>query len=76
MIFYLHCLLKTYSFLIKHGSQFFLNLFFFCCIIKKNFIEVQLIYNVVLISAVQQSDSIIHMYALFFNILLSHYGLS
>ena len=28
----------------------------------KNFIEIQLIYNVVLTSAVQQSDSIIHTY--------------
>ena len=35
-------------------------------------IEVQLIYNVVLITAVQQSDSVIHC---FFNILF-HYGLS
>ena len=30
------------------------------------FIEVQLIYNVVLISAVQQSDSFIHIHAFFF----------
>ena len=34
------------------------------------FIEVQLIYNVVLISAVQQSDPVKHIY------ILSHYGLS
>ena len=39
------------------------------------FIEVQLIYSVVLISAVQQSDSVIHIYTFFFNILF-HYGLS
>ena len=35
------------------------------------FMEVQLIYNVVLISAVQQSDSVIHIYTFFFKILLS-----
>ena len=29
-----------------------------------NFIDIQLIYNVVLISAVQQSDSVIHVYSL------------
>ena len=29
-------------------------------LIKKNVIEVELIYNVVLISAVQQSDSVIY----------------
>ena len=29
------------------------------------FIELQLIYNVVLISAVQKSDSVIHMYTFF-----------
>ena len=40
----------------------FLNLFF---------IEVKLNYNVVLITAVQQSDSVIHIYTFFF-----HYGLS
>ena len=39
-----------------------------------NFIKVQLIYNVVLISSVQQSDLFICIYILF-NI-LSHYGLS
>ena len=38
-------------------------------------IEVQLIYNVVLISAIQQSDSVIHIYTFFFNILF-HCGLS
>ena len=35
-------------------------LFFF-----KNFIEVQLIYSVVFISAVQQSDSVVHLCILF-----------
>ena len=38
-------------------------LFYF---IFKNFIEVLLIYNVVLISAVQQSDSVICIYIFFF----------
>ena len=37
-------------------------------------IEVQLAYNVVLLSAVQQSDSVIHIYILFY--ILFHYGLS
>ena len=37
-------------------------------------IEVQLIYNVVLISAVQQSDSVKHMYVYIY--ILFHYGLS
>ena len=41
---------------------------------KIYFIEVQLIFNVVLISAVQQSDSVLHIYILFH--ILSHYGLS
>ena len=36
--------------------------------------EVQLIYNVVLIYAVQQSDTDTHIYVLFH--ILSHYGLS
>ena len=33
--------------------------------IKKK-IEVQLIYNIVLVSGIQQSDSVIHMYIFFF----------
>ena len=36
------------------------------CIFKIYFIEGLLIYNVVLISAVQQSDSVIHIYTFFF----------
>ena len=43
--------------------------------LKIYFIEVQLIYNVVLISTIQQSDSIIHMYAfcfIFFSIMVYH----
>ena len=43
--------------------------------LKKNyFTEIQLIYNVVLISAVQQSDSVIYIYILFH--ILFHYGSS
>ena len=38
-------------------------------------VEVQLIYNTVPVSAAQQSDSIIHIWIFFFNILF-HYGLS
>ena len=37
-------------------------------------IEVELIYNVALISAIQQSDSVTHIYILFH--ILFHYGLS
>ena len=37
-------------------------------------IEVQLAYNAVLLSAVQQSDSVIHLHILFY--ILRHYGLS
>ena len=38
-----------------------LDIFFYI-----NFIEVQLIYNVVLISTIQQSDSVVHIYTFFF----------
>ena len=34
-------------------------------------IEVQFMYNTVLISALQKSDSVIHIYAFFFKILFS-----
>ena len=48
------------------------NKTFLLAVFKKNyFIEVYLIYNVVLISAVEQSDSVIHIY-----IILFHYSLS
>ena len=40
---------------------------------KNYFIKVELIYNYVLISAIQQSDLVAHMYTLFFTF---HYGLS
>ena len=43
--------------------------------LKNFFIEVQLIYHVVAISAVQQTDSVTHIETFFFNILF-HYGLS
>ena len=36
------------------------------------FIEVYLIYNVVLISALQQSDSVIHFFLIFFSIMVNH----
>ena len=42
------------------------------------FFEVQLIYNVVLVSSVQQSDSVIHIYRIYIYILfyiLFHYRL-
>ena len=39
-----------------------------------NIIEVQLIYNIALISAVEQSDSVLHIYTLFH--ILFHYDLS
>ena len=47
----------------------------FCFLFFNFFIELQLIYSVVPISAVQQSDSVIHIQTFFFNILF-HYGLS
>ena len=40
----------------------------YCLSLISYFIEVELSYSVVLISAVQQSDSVIHVYALFFNV--------
>ena len=39
------------------------------------FIYVKLIYNVVPISAIQQTDSVLHIYTFFFNTLF-HHGLS
>ena len=51
------------------GSSFFFIIFLFF-----NFIEVEWIYTVGFISAVQQSDSVLHVYILFH--ILSHYGLS
>ena len=47
-------------------------LYFLCFF---NCIEVQLIYRVVLISAVQQSDSVIHIYIDIVFHILFHYGL-
>ena len=40
------------------------------------FIDVELIYNVVLMSAVQQSDPVIHIYVCMLFCILFHYGLS
>ena len=61
--------LQVPSYLNTHSIHF---LFFFFQFLK---IEVELIYNVVPISAVQQSDSVIHIETFFFYILF-HYGLS
>ena len=52
----------------------FLFFVFFCFLIYY-FIEVWLIYNAVLISAAQQSDSVIHVIYILFHILF-HYGIS
>ena len=46
-------------------SSFFSSKPFICFLIYF-FIEVQLIYNVVLVSGAQQSDSVIHIYLFFF----------
>ena len=43
---------------------------------KKKFIEVELIYNVVLISGIQHRDSVIHMHVyvfIFFSIMVYHH---
>ena len=42
------------------------------CVCDFFFIEVQLIYNIFLISAVQQSDSVIHSFLIFFSIMVYH----
>ena len=49
--------------------------FKFYFLLKKFFIEVYLIYNVVLVSGVQQSDSVIHTYIYILFPILFHYGL-
>ena len=58
--------------------QFYFSLkkiyIFFKCLFLVYFIEAWLIYSVVLISAVQHSDSVIHICILFH--ILFHYGLS
>ena len=49
------------------GSEIFLHL------LKKNLLGVQSIYNVVLISGLQQSDSVTHIYiSIIFQILFSY----
>ena len=48
---------------------------FLCWKVLIFFIELQLIYSVVPLSSVQQSDSVIHIYTFFFYIMF-HYGLS
>ena len=47
--------------------------YFFCFL---NFIEVWLIYNVVIIAAVQQSDSVIHVHTSILSQILFLYRLS
>ena len=58
--------LVTLSIKLPFFSYIFFNFFL---------VKVQLIYSVVLISAVQQSDSVIFVYTFFFNVLF-RYGLS
>ena len=55
-----------------------LNLFIILSQLFKSIFEitVSLIYQVLLIPAVQQSDSVVHIYAFLFKNLLFHYGLS
>ena len=51
------------------------NLIFFLFLKKNYFIEVELVYNVVLISGVQQSDSVIHIctfFFIFFSVMVHH----
>ena len=63
---------------VSKGTYFTFILFFFHFPFKF-FIKVQLIYNVVPISAVQQSDSVIHLYTfffIFFSIMIYHRILS
>ena len=46
----------------SYGKSTFRFFFFFHLSFKKKFIGVEFIYNVVLVSAVQQSDSVIHIH--------------
>ena len=55
--------------LIKNGANLASNLF------KLLKIEIRLIYNVVLISGTQQSDSVIHIYIYLLFQILFHYRL-
>ena len=67
------CLLANgLSSLEKSLLKSFARFLFFCVFFLT---EVQLIYTVVPISAIQQSDSVLHIYTFFLNILF-HYGLS
>ena len=60
--------------ILMHFKDFFLCLFlFFILFYLFIFIDVQLIYKVELVSCVQQSDSVIHIYILFH--ILFYYGL-
>ena len=50
---------ELYPMINRNGKEYF-YLFIF-----KNFIRVELLYNVALVSAVQQSESVIHISSLF-----------
>ena len=71
--FFLSCFfflsfIHSLSFFLSFACSFFLFLSFF-------FTEVQLIYNVVLVSGIQHSDSVTYLYIFFFRVfsLISHY---
>ena len=48
--------------LFSRGFSFFMSCFF----LEKKFIDIQLLYNVVLVSDIQQSDSVKYKYNYFF----------
>ena len=57
----------------NHHLLVFKLFFFFFSIFYLNFIEVRLIYKVVIMSAVQQSDSVVHIHtSILFQILFPH----
>ena len=65
-----NCRVNLLSFSIFSYQNLSEVVFFF---ILKSFIEVQLIYNVVIISAIQQNDSVIHVNtSILFHILFPH----
>ena len=62
---------RTQSCLLSYSQENILCL----VILKKMYIGVELIYNVMLVSGVQQSDSVIHIFIYpFFFIFFSHIG--
>ena len=64
---------STQEFVITYTGE---NGYIFFCILKLFFIKVQLIYNVLSISAVQQSDPVIHIYTFFFSYYLLSYSIT